>query len=796
MSGAQASRSAGKGWASVERWRSRLPQVSFRVLSVLIVALAVASVSTVLIAIQAASIRHQVLTEREAGIQRVISSLQENANNFAVSGGRAFQQAELQQRLTDLARQIDADEVLITDSDGVPFAGTDRQRTAAMDPLAAAEVLSRGEPVSRPASADTLVYALPFRLAGGEIGVLETRLYSQPMLETVGAATMSSIVPSIVVLLLAMPFAAFVSNRILARTYEREQQLRVEARFGSLVRNSSDLVLIVNTDGRVAYASPSVLRVLGFEQPDIQGHRLADFIHLDDLLAAASLLEAAMGASGPPARVEWRMRHRDGSWRDFEMLCTNLVRDPIVGGLVLNGRDVSERKALEGQLAHQAFHDPLTNLANRALFSDRIDQALARASRHNEGVAVLFLDLDDFKVVNDSLGHQAGDELLVDIAGRLTEAVRASDTVARLGGDEFAVLLEDIEDGELMRIAERIDRALRQPFTVSGQPVHVTASIGMAATSSGLHSSQELLRGADVAMYAAKNRGKGQLQAFHLSMHEAILTRLELDAELRRALAEDELRVHYQPLVRLPGRQVVGLEALVRWQHPQRGLVAPDLFIQLAEDTGLIHQIGSFVLEAATVQAKAWQETYQARPPLTISVNLSARQIQHATIVETISRALRLAGLRPDSLVLEITESALMHDSEASLQRLRQLKRLGVRLAIDDFGTGYSSLSYLRRFPVDILKIDKSFIENVASRSDAMALVRAIIDLGRSLQLTTVAEGVEQPEQAAELEALGCDVAQGYLFARPQDAAAIAALLGQQARARGGVAALPAEAAG
>ena len=762
----------------------RWPTVSFRVQSVLIVALAVASVSTVLIVIQAESIRQQVLAERRAGIERVAASLQEMATYAATSGGRAFQQADLIRRLPGIALQVAADEVLITDNDGRPFAGTNLRQGEPLHSLAAADVLRQGAPVTRAETAETLVYALPFRLAGDEPGVFEARVHVRPMLEAIAAATTNSIVPSVLVLLAAMPLAAFVSNRLLARTYEREQQLRVEARFGSLVRNSSDLILILDPAGHVTYVSPSVRRVLGFEQADVHGQRLADFLHLDDLLGAASFLEGAVNAFGPPQRVEWRVRHRDGSWRDFEMFCANLLADQSVGGLVFNGRDVSERKALEGALAHQAFHDPLTNLANRALFRDRVEQALARAARGGDGLAVLFLDLDDFKTVNDSLGHQAGDGLLIDIAHRLLAVVRTTDTVARLGGDEFAILLEDLDDVALGQTAERIARALRDPFSAEAQRVFVTASIGIAPTSAGLHTAQDLLRGADVAMYVAKNRGKGNAQIFESSMHQAVVSRLELDADLRRALERGEMRVHYQPIIELRGGRLVGLEALVRWEHPQRGLIAPDLFIHLAEDSGLIHAIGEFVLETATAQARAWQRAYPRTPPLSISVNLSARQIQHAGLIDVVARALSDSRLRPDTLILEITESALMQDTEMTLRRLLELKQLGVRLAIDDFGTGYSSLSYLRRFPIDILKIDKSFVENVATRSDAMALVRAIIDLGRSLGLITVAEGVELPEQAAELEALGCELAQGYLYSRPQDADTIEPLLDERVSQR------------
>jgi diguanylate cyclase (GGDEF)-like protein/PAS domain S-box-containing protein len=762
----------------VSRVRAVLPQVPFRAQTVLIVAVAIISVSTVLIVIQSGSIRQQVLAERSAGIERVATSLQQKADYAAASGGRDYQWADLQKRLPDIAHQVGADAVVISDSSGRPFAASDAAvMSEVFDRPAADEVLRSGTTLVRQLSTDKLVYAVPFRLAGDEPAVFQARVDQAALLAAIATATTGSIVPSIIVLLVAVPLAAFVSNRILAASYEREQQLRVEARFGSLVRNSSDVVAIASPDGGILYVSPSVERVLGYRQADAQGRSILEMVHPDELDAARVFLVAVAEVSGAPAKAEWRVRHRDGSWRDFEILCTNLTADPAVGALVLNGRDVSERKALEQQLAHQAFHDPLTDLANRALFQDRVEQALARAERTDAGLAVLFLDLDDFKTVNDSLGHQAGDVLLVEIARRLVAAVRATDTVARLGGDEFAILLEEVGEIEIRHVSDRIGHAIRAPIDLEGRRVFVSVSIGIAPTTAGLRTTQELLRGADVAMYSAKGRGKGLAQVFDGSMHAEVVSRLALDADLRGAIERGEFSIRYQPTVALPGQQLVGLEALIRWHHPTRGFVPPDQFIPLAEETGLITRIGQFVIDEACRQARAWQRECPQTSDLSISVNLSARQIQAVEIVDMIRAALERSGLPPETLILEITESVLMRDTDATLSRLQELKELGVRLAIDDFGTGYSSLSYLRRFPIDILKIDKSFIDNVASRTDAMALTRAIVDLARSLGLRTVAEGVELPEQAAELEALGCDMAQGYLFARPLDPQSVEQLL-------------------
>ena len=756
------------------------PSMSFRAQTLLIVAAAVVSVSVVLIGIQATSIHDRVLGERESGIQRVAASLQESANYASSSGGSAFLQADLRRRLPDIGRLIGAEVVFISDSRGEVVASSDPSLEPLLEREAAAAVLRTGRPVTHSNSTDALIYALPFRLAGGEAGVFASRVSMQPLLSAIADASTASIVPSIIVLLIATPLAGVVSNRILARTYEREQDLRVEARFGSLVRNSSDLILIVGSDGKVQYVSPSVERVLGYRQTDIHGQALTGFLHLDDLLAASAFLDEAWHSSSGPARVEWRVRHHDGSWRDFEMFCTNLASDASVGGLVLNGRDVSERKLLEQELAHQAFHDPLTKLANRALFQDRVEQALARNSRRQDMVAVLFLDLDDFKTVNDSLGHEAGDQLLVAIAERLVSSVRPSDTVARLGGDEFAIVLEQIDGASLERAAERITHALRMPLLIENQLIYVTASIGIAPTSAGLETTQQLLRGADVAMYAAKNRGKGLAQIFDPSLQQAVIGRLSLDAELRNAIERGEMRVLYQPIVRLDDHRIVGVEALIRWQHPTRGLIAPDMFLDLAEDSGVIHQIAQFVLDVACRDVRSWHAAHGVDQPLTLCVNLSASQIQHAEIVAMVSSALATSGFPPHSLTLEITETAIMHDTEATLARLFELKRLGVRLAIDDFGTGYSSLGYLRRFPIDVLKIDRSFVDNVALRTDAMALVRAIVDLGHNLGLQMVAEGVENADQARELKLLGCDMGQGYLFARPIDSAGLVDILARR----------------
>jgi diguanylate cyclase (GGDEF)-like protein/PAS domain S-box-containing protein len=439
--------------------------------------------------------------------------------------------------------------------------------------------------------------------------------------------------------------------------------------------------------------------------------------------------------------------------------------------------DISERKDLEAELINQALHDPLTGLANRTLLLDRIAHALARAGRSDSPTTVLFLDLDGFKTVNDSLGHAAGDELLRAVADRLAVHLRPTDTIARLGGDEFAILLEDTGTEAATPIAERLGRGLAAAFNVRGREIVARASIGIATGAPGQRAADELLRDADLAMYMAKREGKGGHAVFEAAMHTAVLERLELEADLSRALAAGEIVVYYQPIVRLADASLTGMEALVRWNRPGHGLVPPAGFIPAAEETGLISEIGRWVLEEACRQVAAWQVDHPDSPPLQLSVNLSARQLQDPGLVGEVEEALRRSGLDPGRLVLEITESMIMKEPDTAAERLRSLKQLGIRLAIDDFGTGYSSLNYLRRFPVDILKIDKAFVGAIAGGPEDAALAHAIIRLADTLELDTVAEGIETEEQLAELLRLGCELGQGYLFARPLPADAMAVLL-------------------
>ncbi|HUR94327.1 MAG TPA: EAL domain-containing protein [Gemmatimonadales bacterium] len=544
--------------------------------------------------------------------------------------------------------------------------------------------------------------------------------------------------------------------RLLAETAARQN----EARFRSLVQHSSDVILVTRTDGTIRFVSPSATRVFGYDPAAMLKQGVPELLHPEDRERAATFFRDAGSAPGVTGPVEWRFRQSDGSWLHAEILATNLLHDPTVRGLVLNSRDVSERRRLEEQLIHQAFHDPLTGLANRALFRDRVSHALALAHRRGHTVTVLFMDLDDFKTVNDSLGHAEGDRLLIAAAERFLACARSADTVARLGGDEFAILIEGTDGRE--GLPDRLAAAMSHPFSLSGNQLRVTASIGVA-TAGGDDTADDLLRNADVAMYAAKRHGKGRAATFESRMYADIRERLDLEAALRAAIEGNQLTLHYQPIVNLQSGTIYGLEALLRWEHPQFGRLLPQHFIPLAEETGLIVHLGAWVLGEACRQLHAWRRDYPEQP-LSVSINISGRQLQGAGLTDALRQTLTSSGVDPSSVVLEITESVLMQQTDSVLERLQQLKALGVRLAIDDFGTGYSSLSYLQRFPIDILKIAKPFVEDVGQGADRSALARAIIGLGDTLRLQTIAEGIERAEQRSALLELGCTLGQGYHF--------------------------------
>lgn len=569
---------------------------------------------------------------------------------------------------------------------------------------------------------------------------------------------------------------ALAAKRVRDEKREAEAALRhSEARFRRLAENARDVICRyeLRPQRGFSYMSPAVEHMLGYTpqefyaDPDLPP-KLIDPEDVPHLLALVRDRASAQSAV-------LRVRHKNGPavWTELRTahVYDNAGRLVAIEAIV---RDITERRTLEQQLAYQAFHDPLTGLPNRALFLDRLERALVRASRHAGTVAVLFLDLDRFKVVNDSLGHDMGDKLLVAVGERLLGCIRAGDTVARRGGDEFTVLLEDVADvNDATIVAERIIKALEEPVSLGGQEVYAAASIGIVLSRPGRGRrgpkayAEELLRDADVAMYRAKSKGKARYEVHDPSMHNRAIERLVLETDLRRAIERQEFRVYYQPKLRIENGSVEDLEALVRWQHPKRGLTSPLDFIPLAEETGLIIPLGQLVLAEACRQARAWQERNGVDQPLRMCVNLSARQFQQANLVDQVAQVLETAHLDPRLLELEITESVIMEDAQSTIGTLRALKCLGVRLAVDDFGTGYSSLSYLRRFPVDCLKIDRSFVGGLGRNAEDTAIVGAIVRLGHALGLEVTAEGVETAAQMEQLRTLGCDLAQGFYFAKP-----------------------------
>jgi diguanylate cyclase (GGDEF)-like protein/PAS domain S-box-containing protein len=564
----------------------------------------------------------------------------------------------------------------------------------------------------------------------------------------------------------------------------REEVIRQgnEAYFRTLVQDTSDVILIVDDEEKVRYATPSATSIFG--DIAVEGAYLWDLVaegHRDEL---AGVLSPAQAAGAFSSRyVDRRITRRDGVAVQVQVRASDLRADPTVAGLVLTLRDVTEQRQLEEQLKYQAFHDGLTGLPNRLFFQDRISQQVAAARLDGTTVGVLFVDLDDFKVVNDTMGHGVGDELLVATAVRLFGLIREHDTAARLGGDEFALLITDAPDSAAVEaVAERVVRAFAESLMLASGAVLTTVTVGVATTEDGTDT-DELLRHADLALYAAKAAGKRQWRRYQPVLSAGLVRRRELQAALEKAVARSAFTLVYQPIVALTTGEVAGFEALVRWPHPQWGMIQPDQFIALAEETGQIVPLGSWVLARAAADTARWRrdprgDSREGRAPddggvprgLYVSVNVSARQFSAPGFVDGVRRILDSSGLEPGALMLELTESVLLRRDERVVPNLTELRAIGVKLAIDDFGTGYSSLSYLRELPIDVLKIDKSFVDGIAVSEKRLALAEGIVQIARTLQLEVIAEGIESEGQRDLLIAMGCQFGQGYLLAMPMAA--------------------------
>jgi diguanylate cyclase (GGDEF)-like protein/PAS domain S-box-containing protein len=549
----------------------------------------------------------------------------------------------------------------------------------------------------------------------------------------------------------------------------RARIVEAQARLSALVEHNVDAIIVQDViGGPLVYASPGFSKILGISSADSIGSSLQDWIHPDDVTRANERMAHLAAGLGTLVTFDCRLRRSDGSWRHVEVTGTNLIDNPAVRGVVNNLHDVTDRVEAASRLAHQAMHDTLTGLPNRTLFLDRLDQALARAARSARPCALLFVDLDRFKHINDTLGHAAGDQLLMTVAERLHQAVRPGDSVARLGGDEFVVLAENVDPATALTIAHRVRAIIAQPVALSHRAVLVTCSVGIAL--SDRYAPEALLQEADMAVYRSKAMGGNRLEVYDHAMRAQAHRRLELEDLVRSAVsgAENLLAMHYQPIVELATGTVVGTEALARISEPGGSIVGPNDFIPVAEESGLILPLGLAVLDLACAQQARWQATNAQQTH--VAINVSGRQLSGSQFVRSVADALAVYHLQPDNLCIELTESTLIDAGSSTQTHLEDLKKIGVTLAMDDFGTGWSSLSYLRQFPIDVVKIDQSFVAGLGTDDENTELVRAVIGLGRALDITTVAEGVETETQDRLLCEMGCDRGQGFLYGRPQPA--------------------------
>ncbi|HYP01144.1 MAG TPA: EAL domain-containing protein, partial [Pyrinomonadaceae bacterium] len=542
-------------------------------------------------------------------------------------------------------------------------------------------------------------------------------------------------------------------------------------------RNAFDFAAIgmalVSSEGRWLQVNRALCKILGYSEREMVVTDFLTIIHPDDLGVAVDAIKRLRKGNSTIDQCEVRFRHKSGH-TVWGLWSASLAGGPHVAStpLVFQIQDITDRKRAEEQLQHEAMHDVLTGLPNRAMFIDHLELAIARAQRNEERkFAILYVDLDRFKIINDSLGHAIGDQLLKEVAVRLWKCVRAGDTVARLGGDEFVLLLEDIyQESEAIDVAERIKAELAVPFTLSGREVFTTVSIGVASSWTSYHQAEGLIRDADAAMYRAKSLGKNRHEIYDSVMHAQVNDLLQMETALRLAVERKEFIVYYQSIVDLETFKISGFEALVRWNHPEKGFISPGNFIPLAEETGLIVEIGEWVLRDACRQMERWQKIFPSDPPLFVSVNLSSKQFIQSDLIQRVTQIIEETKINPEGLKLEITESAVMDDVDTATEMLKKLRALGVKLSIDDFGTGYSSLSYLHRFPIDTLKVDRSFVVNMSEDSENVEIVRTIVSLAQNLGMNVIAEGVETKEQLAALRKLGCENGQGYLFSKPVDA--------------------------
>ncbi len=553
-----------------------------------------------------------------------------------------------------------------------------------------------------------------------------------------------------------------------------------EEYFRSLIENALETITILDREGVIRYQSPSVQRVLGYDPGDLVGKPVFDYIHPDDRAGAVNALAGIMATPGESSEVKFRFLHMDGSWRYMEAVGRNLLDDPVVRGVVINARDATGRREAEERLLHDAFHDKLTGLPNRALLLDRLNQMLARSKRTGKAsFAVLFLDLDRFKVINDSLGHMIGDQLLISVARRLDACLRPGDTVARLGGDEFTMILDGtLDEEEATRIANRVHEAMREPIILEGHKVFTAVSIGIAPGSLTYESAEDILRDADLAMYRAKSLGKDRHIVFDDSMHADAMAVLRLESELRRAMERQEFRLFYQPIVALETNVVTSFEALLRWEHPERGLLFPKDFISVAEETQIIIPLGWWVLKETIRQVAKWEREFKVHDDLTVHVNVSGLQLTQGDLVPGLRDMLEKYDVPGHRLNLELTEGIIMEKAEAAIRTLHRLKDLGLQLSIDDFGTGYSSLTYLHRFPTQHVKLDRSFVANM-DPDESSGIVRTIIDIAHDLGMEVVAEGIETLAQAQKLAEMSCEAGQGFYFGQAVPADEARELIGE-----------------